>query len=369
MHKMKASHAKKQMVVENIFSGKLSTRDQIFFIKRLSFLIKAGIPILESISIIREQTKRGFYKRILDSIIIDITNGQYLSTSLQKFQKSFGDFSINIIAFGEATGILSENLEYLAEELRKKHELKRKIVGAMIYPIIILLATLGITAFLMLFLFPKITPIFQSMGADLPLSTRIVMSVSVFLKNSGLFVMGLFIVVIIFVSILVKKSNKIKYFSDALLLKTPVVGKVVRQYNLSNSTRTIGLLLKSGITISDTLPIASKTTSNEVYKKEFNSIGGIVNKGEKISTYLKTKPKYFPPILTQIIAVGERSGNLSNSFIYLSEIYESEVDDFTKNLSSMIEPFLMIFMGLLVGFIAISIITPIYSITSHLTPK
>ncbi|MFZ2716277.1 MAG: type II secretion system F family protein [Minisyncoccia bacterium] len=366
---MKIGIIKNHTVRKSITFGKLSMKDQIFFVKRLSFLIKAGIPILESLNIIREQTKKGFYKKILDSVILDISNGQYLSTSLQKFRKSFGDFSINIISFGESTGILSENLEYLAEELRKKHELRRKIVGAMIYPIVVLLATFGIIAFLMLFLFPKITPIFQSIGADLPISTKIVMSISIFLKKYGGILLGVILTVSILISLLIKKSRKFKYFFDELMLKIPIVGGVIRQYNLSNSTRTIGLLLKSGITVSEALPITSKTTGNEVYKKEFGNIAHIVNKGEKISTYLKTKPKYFPPIMNQIVAVGERSGNLSNSLIYLSEIYESEVDDFTKNLSSMIEPFLMIFMGLLVGFIAISIITPIYSITSHLTPK
>ncbi|MFZ2523101.1 MAG: type II secretion system F family protein [Minisyncoccia bacterium] len=371
MNKMKNVVNKKAKTswIKNISFGKLALKEQIFFIKRLSFLIKAGIPILESLNIINDQTKRGPYKNILDSVISDVSNGQYLSTSLAKHKNSFGDFTINIIGFGEATGILSDNLEYLAEELRKKQELRKKIIGSLVYPIIVLLATFAITGFLMLFLFPKITPIFLSIGATLPLSTRVVMKISIFLKNYGSIVLLTTISITVLIFTLLKKSERFHYLFDSLILKTPVLGEMVRQYNLSNSTRTIGLLLKSGISISEAIPITSKTLSNLVYKKEFEKIAERISKGEQMSVYLKSRPRLFPDISTQIISVGERSGNLSNSLIYLSQMYEAEIEDFTKNLSNMIEPFLMIFMGLLVGFIAISIITPIYSITQHLTPK
>lgn len=369
MNKMKPEKANMFSGLKNISFGKIPLKEQIFFIKRLSFLIKAGIPVLESLNIINDQTKSGSQKNILSSVIVDVSNGQYLSVSLAKHKKSFGEFTINIIGFGEATGILSENLEYLAEELKKKQELKKKIIGALIYPVIVLSATFAITGFLMLYLFPKITPIFQSIGAGLPLSTRIIMNSSVFLKNYGFYLVSIIVTIIIGITILVKKNKKFHYLFDSLIIKTPFLGGIVRQYNLSNSTRTIGLLLKSGISISEALPITSKTLSSLVYKKEFENLSERIRKGDQMSSYLKEKPKLFPSISTQIISVGERSGNLSNSLIYLSQMYESEVEDFTKNLSNMIEPFLMIFMGLLVGFIAISIITPIYSITQHLTPK
>ena len=149
----------------------------------------------------------------------------------------------------------------------------------------------------------------------------------------------------------------------------PIIGKIMRDYNLANFTRTMGLLLRGGITMGDALPISAKTTPNLVYKKEFKELAVVVNRGAKISTHLSKSRDLFPDIVTQIISVGEHSGNLSNSLMYLSEMYEAEVDDFTKNLSSMIEPILMIIMGILVGFIAISIITPIYGITQHLNVK
>lgn len=345
---------------------RMPTKDQKFFIKRLSFLIKAGIPILDSLIMIKDQTKKGGYAKILDKVISDVSNGQNLSTSLQKFPRMFSEFSVNIISFGESSGILSENLDYLAEELEKKQMLKKKIVSAFIYPIIVTLATFGITGFLMIYLFPKILPVFQSLQINLPLSTRIVIFLSNFIRLNGLYIFtGLIFSTFVFIY-LIKKSRMFRFYFDKTILKIPIVGNIIRDYNLANSTRTIGLLLKGGVTASEAIPIAEKTSSNLVYREEFKNLAMTINRGDKISLYLNKRPDLFPEILSQIISVGERSGSLPNSLIYLSELYEAEVDDFTKNLSSLIEPALMMLMGILVGFIAISIITPIYSITQNL---
>jgi type IV pilus assembly protein PilC len=350
-------------------SVRLSTADQTFFIKRLSFLIKAGIPMLESLHMIREQTRSKGHIKILDVIIQDVANGQNLSTSLTKFKKTFGEYAINIIGFGEASGILSENLEYLAEELRKRQALRKKIISAFIYPAIVTVATLGITGFLMVYLFPKIMPIFNSIHMDLPLSTRIIIFLSNFIRHYGLLAIGFIAAIIIGFTVLLKRNTKVHFYFDKYVLKTPILGKIIQDYNLANCTRTMGLLLRSGITVSEALPITAKTTLNLVYKKEYDTLASVVNRGEKISSYLKKDRSLFPDVMTQVVYVGERSGNLSNSLIYLSEMYEAEVEDFTKNISGLIEPILMIFMGILVGFVAISIITPIYGITQHLQPK
>ncbi len=293
-------------------------------------------------------------------------NGQSLSRSLGKFPHVFGDFAINIIKIGESSGILSENLDYLADELKKKQALRRKVVGALVYPALITCATLGITIFLMVYLFPKIMPIFTSLHMALPLSTRIVIFLSNGLRNYGIFILlGLIVAIIAFV-VMFRRSARLRFRYDQWLLKLPFLGVMIQSYNLANGARTMGLLLKSGITLSDALPITADTTANMVYKAEFRKLAEVVNRGEKISSHLLRNRTLFPDILSQMIAVGERSGNLSNTLVYLSELYESEVEEFTKNLSTLIEPILMIFMGLLVGFIAISIITPIYGITQNL---
>lgn len=347
---------------------RLSMKEQTFFAKRLSFLAKAGVPILEGLHMIREQTLGKGYAKVMDSVISDVSNGQYLSTSLGKFKNVFGEFAINIISVGESTGTLSENLEYLAEELKKKQALKRKVVGAFVYPIIVTLATLGITTFLIMYLFPKIMPVFMSLHMKLPLSTRIIIALSNFLREHGFaLLLGIILFFIVFMTTL-KKSKKFHFLFDSVLLRIPVLGQLIAYFNLANMSRTLGLLLKSGLTLSEAIPITEKTTKNLVYKRQYQKLDTVVNRGEKISTYLKSRKGLFPDTFSQIVAVGERSGNLPHSFMYISELYEAEVDDFTKNLSQMIEPILMVVMGVLVGFIAISIITPIYGITQNIHP-
>ncbi len=344
----------------------MSIKEQTFFVKKLSFLIKAGIPILDSLIIIKDQTKKKGYLNILNKIILDVSNGQSLSNSLAKFPQMFSEFSVNIIRFGESNGILSENLEYLALELKKNQLLRKKVIGAFIYPVVVVFATFGITGFLMIYLFPKIIPVFQSLKMELPISTKLVIFLSNYIRFNGVYLfLGLVFFVFSFI-LLLKKSHDFRFYFDKVILKIPVIGNIVKDYNLANSTRTIGLLLKGGVTVSDAIFIAEKTCSNLVYKEEFKKLSESVNRGDKISSYLNSRTDLFPNVLSQIISVGERSGNLSNSLAYLSELYETQVDDFTKNISGLIEPALMVLMGLLVGFIAISIITPIYSITQNI---
>jgi type IV pilus assembly protein PilC len=184
--------------------------------------------------------------------------------------------------------------------------------------------------------------------------------------------LALFLTILIFIFSIIlalNKSKKFHLYFDKVLMKIPVLGNIIQSYNLANITRTLGLLLKSGVPIGESIEISAKICANLIYKEELGLLAKIVDRGERISVYLSTSRNLFPDILTQIISVGERSGNLPHSLIYLSELYEAEVDDFTKNLSSTIEPLLMIVMGIMVGFIAVSIITPIYGITQHLQPK
>ncbi|HRH24201.1 MAG TPA: type II secretion system F family protein [Candidatus Paceibacterota bacterium] len=345
---------------------RLSVKDQMFFAKRLSFLIKAGVPILESLHMISSQTASRQSARVIGSVYQDISNGSSLAKSLGKFPHIFGDFGINIIKIGESSGTLSTNLEYLADELKKRHSLQGKVVSAFIYPGIITLATLGITAFLMLYLFPKIMPIFSSLHMELPLTTKIVMAISLFLQAWGLLLIGVIIAACIGISLLKKKNKQFHFFFDQVVLSMPLFGPLMRYYNLANGTRTLGILLQGGVTLSEALPLTADTTANLVYKAEYRKMAEYIHRGERMSSFLVTSENLFPPIMAQLIAVGERSGNLSNTLVYLSELYEAEVEDFTKNLSSLIEPALMVIMGILVGFVAISIITPIYGITQNL---
>jgi type II secretory pathway component PulF len=352
--------------MEMFASARLSLKDQTLLAKRLSFLMNANVPLIEALSVLREQTRSRGHGKMLDAIIADVSQGQALSRSFGKFPKVFGDFAVHIVRVGESSGTLSQNLCYLSDELKKRHTLKRKVVGAFIYPALISVATLGITVFLMLYLFPKIMPVFTSLHMKLPLTTRIVMAASTFLREWGFEALAVLIGGALVVAFLHKKSEAIRFMFDTLILRMPAVGRILQYFNIANGSRTLGLLLKSGVRLGEALSITADTTKNLVYKKHWAAIVGAVDRGEKVSLYMAKHESVFPDIFGHLVAVGEKSGALSDTLVYLSEIYEAEVDDFTKNLSTLVEPFLMVVMGLVVGFIAISIITPIYGITQNL---
>lgn len=346
--------------------ARFSLKDQTLFAKRLSFLVEAGVPLLESLHILRGQMGGRSRKFVFDEIIFDISNGRFLHTSLSRFRGMFGDFAINIIKVGETSGVLASNLSYLSDELKKRHELKKKLIGSLVYPIFITVATLAVSALLTAFIFPKIMPIFRSLAVEIPLSTRILIAVSNYLKDYGI-VTALGIVAIIFLTIILHKTvSKIHIFFDRIILVFPVIGKIALNYNMANFTRTLGILLKGGMPVTEALKITGDTTKNLVYRKHAFVTAKRVSAGGKISSSLEEKKRIFPDMACQMIAIGERTGNLSNTLLYLADMYEHEVDDLTKNLSSSIEPVLMIFMGLIVGFVAVSVITPIYEVTQNL---
>jgi type IV pilus assembly protein PilC len=367
MPKMNLSMPKIKFPKIEMFSyASFSIKKQTFFAKRLSFLIKAGVPMLESIHVIKGQTKSKSEIRVFDKIISDVSNGQTLAGSLNKFKGVFGNFTINIIKAGESSGTLTQNLSYLADELKKKELLKKKIMSSLLYPLIVTIATFGITGFLVVYIFPKITPIFSSFSAELPLSTRILMHVTNVLRNDGVYIfIGLaFLTLIIF--LLIKYVAKVRYFYDGLVIRLPIVGGIVKNYNLTNVNRTLGLLLKSGSSLTDALLVTADTTENTNYKKYLTDASHMVLRGKSMTEVLAKAPVLFPPMLGHMLTIGEKSGNLSNTLIYLSEYYENEFEEITKNLSSTIEPVLMIVMGIMVGFVAISVITPIYEITNKI---
>ncbi|OGC80481.1 hypothetical protein A2943_02170 [Candidatus Adlerbacteria bacterium RIFCSPLOWO2_01_FULL_51_16] len=365
--KKKAGPVSRGSSFSSISFVRFSVKEQTLFAKRLSFLIKAGVPVVECLHLIRKQTKSLSKKKVYDSIINDVSNGQFLATSLGKFRRLFGDFTINLIRIGESSGILSQNLNYLADELQKKYALQRKVKGALVYPIFITIATLGVTAMLTVFIFPKIMPIFASLNVELPLTTRILLAVSTYLQNWGILTAILFILFLVGVYVVRRMFTPVRFGFDYLLLRLPLAGAIAVSYNLANFTRTLGLMLRSGVHLTEALVITAETTPNLLYKAAYARMGHAVTKGEQISRTLEREPKLFPDMLTHMVAIGETTGNLSATLTYLAELYEAEVDEKTKNLSSSIEPILMIVMGILVGLIAVSVITPIYAITQSLS--
>ncbi len=337
-------------------------QQRILFTKSLALSLKSGVSLVNSLAFIKKQVKSKSLKSILDSLIKDAENGIFLSVGLLKFRNVFGDLFINIVKVAEASGTLPENLIYLGEELKKKHELRKKVRGALIYPIIILIATIGIAASMILFVFPKILPIFQGSKVELPLTTRLLIKFSDFITHYGILALiGAILFIVAFRFSLRFKS--FQYYVHQSMFYIPILGGTVVSYNMTNLTRTLGLLLRSGIKIVEALSITADTLSNAVYRNELKKAGEYVQRGEFFSKYLALHEKKFPTTVSSMISVGENTGNLTDNLFYLAEYYEGEVDDFVRNLSSILEPVLLLFMGGIVGFIALSFITPIYQLT------
>lgn len=345
----------------------MTLNDQILFAKRLAILLKAEVPITDALGMMRDQSNNKANNQLLNKLIIDLQNGLPLSAGLARHKKLLGLFGINIIKIGEAGGSLGENLEYLSGELKKRQELKSKVVSAFIYPGIIVAATLGITGLLTLYVFPKILPVFQSFNFTLPFATRFLIGLTNFATHKLWVVLtGAGLSILLFIGLMRLPAARVIF--DREILRLPFVGKLLQSYFVANICRSLGLLLQSHVHIVDATRITAVTATNLVYRRELHNLAGTLARGEKMSSQLAGQSKLFPPLVNQMASVGEMSGNLSSSFLYLADIYEQEVSDMAKNLSTLIEPVLMVGMGTVVGFVAISIITPIYQITQNIKP-
>jgi type II secretory pathway component PulF len=348
---------------------RVSKGDQISFAKRLAMILRSGMPIMEGLHMLKDESHSRSSTFVYERLIASVSEGQPLSRGLTEFQQFFGDFAINIVRVGEASGTLHENLEYLAEELKRKQALKRKVVGALIYPALIMVATTGIVIMLTVFIFPKILPIFQSVKATLPWSTRSLIAISNFLGAHGI-TLALTLLALAVGSVTgMRLVPAFHLFVDRSILRIPLLGRLSQYYNVANISRTLSLLLKSDVRIVQAIELVADSTTNLSYRTELYAARERIIKGQKIATQFREKPNLFPPLMGQMIAVGESTGNLSGTLEYISAMYEEDINELTKNLTTLIEPILMIVMGLVVGFIAVSIITPIYSITSNLSPR
>ncbi|KPJ55099.1 hypothetical protein AMJ47_01065 [Parcubacteria bacterium DG_72] len=342
----------------------ISFIDRLLFAEHLALMIKAGLPLREGVVTIQEQTRSKRFKKILKDIVKRLDNGEPLGKTLALYPKSFDDFFVNIINIGEESGTLDKNLEYLAFHLKKNNQIKRKIIAAMIYPAIVLLATFGLGSALAVFILPKLIPLFKSLKVELPLSAKILLFISELIENYGIFIF--FGIIALLISLfLISRLRPIKLINHSIILKAPISRKIVRFFNLAVFSRTLGILIKSGVPIVGALNITFGTLNNLIYQNQIKKLILKVEKGEKISDNL-AKTSLFPSTFSRVIEVGEKTGNLENSLLYLADYYEQEVDNTSQRLSIILEPILLITIGLVVGFIAISIITPIYQITRGL---
>lgn len=345
---------------------RLSLQDKINFARHLGMVVKAGLPLNEGLNIIKKQAETKLVVQIIEHVQKDINNGKFLADSLESYKHVFGEFFINIIRVGESSGTLSQNLFYLAEELKKSRELNGKVRSAMIYPVIIFIATVGLTSFLAFGIFPKLLPIFASLKVELPPTTRILILTVNFLKDYVLVVAVGAIAAVIGTRIAMARSTKLQLLVDRLVVSTPLVAKLVVNVQMANITRILGLLLKGGLNIVEAVHITANTCERLIYKQALLSAEDEIRKGEQLAQYLNDRKELFPALVSGMVKIGENTGNLEENLFYLSQYYTEEVDSTLHDLTSVLEPLMLLLMGLIIGFVAISIITPIYQISQNI---
>jgi type IV pilus assembly protein PilC len=346
-----------------IFSG-ISLKDKMMFARHLGIMLSSGLSIPRSLNVISSQTKSRKFKEILAKIEEDIKKGDALADSLAK-AGVFDELSVNMIRVGEVGGNLEEVLALLADQLEKEHNLISKVRGAMYYPSVILIVMIGIGIAMMTFVVPQLTAIFSDVQTSIPLSTQLIINSSNFMASHKILVLFLTVFVIIFFIIFLRTKIG-KRAAAFLFLKAPVIKQVVVKVNNARFARIYSSLIRSGVPVAESLKIISETLTNRYYQDAFKKIGAEVQKGKPLHEELALFPKLFPIIVVQMVEVGEETGKTVDILVDLAKFYEEEIDQVTKNLSSIIEPVLMVIIGAAVGFFAISMMLPMYSIMDQM---
>lgn len=341
-------------------SVRLSHTELLLLTKYLSVLLRSGLPIDDALDILLQQAK-GPLKKILTSLKRAVTSGQTLSDGLEAYPHIFSSVYVNLIRAGEGSGTLQENFEQLSTQMQKEHELRQKIQGAMMYPSIVLVSALMVSTGIVVFILPNVTKLFESLDVRLPVTTVILLWIARLVGDHGLLILlGLIAAIVLFA--VARTLAPVKPFTHWMMLHTPVVGTIARNTNLARITRLLGTLLKSGMPINDALPVTISVLRNVHYKHLFAAMLTTIGQGGTIADGLVGKPKLVPPIALRLIRVGEETGTLGDMLLYLAEFYEQEVDERTKNAATLLEPLLIVMIGVMVGTLAFSIITPIYKV-------
>jgi type IV pilus assembly protein PilC len=343
-----------------------SIQERVDFANNLSVMLKSGISINEALGSLGDQSDSGYFKETMYRLKSDIENGTLLSDAFKKEAPTFGPIFVSMIKAGEQSGTLQNNLLFLADLLSRSADLKREVNAATLYPKMVFGAAVILGGGLAVFILPRLTPLFEGLNVELPLMTRVLLSVSLFVQEYWLFTL----LSIIGLCIAIIYSNRIlsiRRFYHLLYIKLPFLGTLLRNYQLAFISQLFSTLLKSGLTLNDTVEIVARAVTNIRYQEALEEVKEGAEKGESLSATMRKFEGLFPKLVISIIAVGEKSGTLGNSFGYLSELYTKDVSARARKLPTIIEPLLLVFIAMMVGFVALSIIMPIYELTGNIS--
>lgn len=361
--KNSSSMFSKGMTINLPFMHSIKMQDKINFARNLSSMISAGLAMSRALSVMERQTKNQELKKVLVSLQKDISEGKTLSQAMSSYKNVFSALFISMVSAGEQSGSLAESLKIVGIQMDKTFALQRRVKGAMMYPGIILSAMVIIAVLMLTFIVPTLMKTFTELNVQLPASTRFVLFISNALRDNGILVLiGFIILVGLF--IMFKRSKNGKYTIDYLVLKIPVIGEIVKEVNSARTARTLSSLLSSGVDVVESVRITADVIQNVHYKDILKVAGEAIEKGEPISKIFTQNEKYYPLFLGEMMNVGEETGKIGEMLLGVANFYEEDVDQKTKDMSTIIEPFLMVIIGGAVGFFAISMISPMYSLVN-----
>lgn len=349
----------------NTLIGTVKMHDKILFARNLGAMIEAGLPISRALFVIERQSSSPKFKNVLRSVQDEVKKGNTLSSSFSKHEDIFPNIFTAMIKAGEESGSLASSLNVLANQMEKTYLLKKKIKGAMMYPAIILGAMIIIGILMLIYVVPTLTQTFKELNIDLPASTRSIIFVSDFLKDHTIiFILG---ILTIFTSFyLWYKNPKGKRQLDFILLHIPIISNMVKETNSAKTARTLSSLLSAGVEVISAIEITKDVINNSYFKNVLDDAAKKVQKGVPLSEIFEKNANIYPFFVSEMISVGEETGKLSEMLQRIAVFYEEDIDQKTKNMSTIIEPFLMVFIGAAVGFFALSMISPTYSLVDGL---
>jgi len=340
--------------------GKVESKDVVIFSRQLSTLVSAGVPIVQGLNILEAQAESPAFRAVVGSLRTDIEAGLSIADAMKKHPQAFSELYVAMIKAGEVGGILDTILERLSGFLESSEQLRAKVKSALMYPTVVFSVAGLITIFLIMFVIPIFKDIFSSFGAKLPWLTQMMITISDFLRTKILFIVPpLALGVWLFKKWL--KTEKGQEKVDDISLKLPVFGILLKKVAIARFSRTLGTLIKSGVPILQGLETVAKTSGNKIIERAINASRDSIKEGGRISDPLK-KANIFPPMVIQMISVGEETGGLDNMLNKIADFYDQEVDTAVKGLTSMIEPLIIVFLGVVVGTIVIAMFMPMFSL-------
>lgn len=354
-----------KLEVLNEMLSRIKLQDKIIFARNLSAMINAGLSLSRALGVLERQTTNLKFKKVLQSLTDNISKGKSLSDGMKEFPKVFPPLFVSMVGAGEESGNLADSLLIVGNQLEKTYLLKKKIKGAMIYPAIVISAMIVIAILMFIFVVPTLSETFKSMNVELPTSTAIIIGISEFLANHGILAL-LIVVIIVTILTILARTPKGKRYAELTLLHLPVISKLVKESNSARTARTLSSLLSAGVDVVEAISITKSVVQNSFYKDVLDKAGENVQKGIALSAIFMENSKIYPVLVGEMIEVGEETGKLSDMLLRVAEFYENEVDTATRDLSTVIEPILMVVIGGGVGFFAVSMITPMYSIMTNI---